>query len=244
MSDDAKGPSKSSAAPVDLKEASAADAEAGVVGASSGTLTALDRIRDTSDPEIGALYLLHEMVVTCPFTRPSQDQFIAECLRSGVSSGTVAAVVEQLSQSGDVYRARDLLLARAVRNGTITSKATQALLAESQNVHTSGKGGCNRPVAGATGDGHINMRVVLPAPKADVIAGLIQTLMLVSSLLLGFNHANYRMLHPTALADADARWEGYCANETHRDVLDQYHWCDEPPSTTLFFRSMWSFAGQ
>ena len=148
--------------------------------------------------DVSALHLLHYIATRCPKSRTTQDAAIGTLLKSGqASTEAVAILLESLSAAGSAYGARDALIVRLLRDGAITARETQDLLLQSEP---------EEPKPDAFSCSCKKKQVAVP--RAKVIQSVIQTLMTISALLLGFTHANFRMLWPDALDGADDRWVG------------------------------------
>ena len=82
-----------------------------------------------------------------------------------------------------------------------------------------------------------------PAPSFDSITNLIDTLLTLTTLLIGFTAGTYMMFGYEGMEDIESRWNNWCLrNDTTSDVLQYYDWCSSsrPLSHEFFSKSFWS----
>lgn len=82
-----------------------------------------------------------------------------------------------------------------------------------------------------------------PAPSIDAVTNLVDTLLTLTTLLIGFTAGTYMMFGYEGMEDIESRWKNWCLrNDTISDVFHDYDWCSSsrPLSHEFFSKSFWS----
>ena len=80
----------------------------------------------------------------------------------------------------------------------------------------------------------------LSCPTAEHIKTYLDTILLLSTLMLGFAISFLVSFDPEVLAAADLRWLGWCTNSTIRSLPQMDRWCEgidasQPMSNVLYY---------
>jgi hypothetical protein len=82
-----------------------------------------------------------------------------------------------------------------------------------------------------------------PAPTIDAVTNVVDTLLTLTTLLIGFTAGTYMMFGYEGMKDIESRWDNWCiSNNSISEVLHDYDWCasSRPLSHEFFAKSFWS----
>ena len=150
---------------------------------------------DSMDDDLAYLILLQFLNKTCPETPAEQDSRLGVMLRDGfISPAVVARVLDDRVRFGMICKVRDTYLAKLLRqDGVAPPQAVRLLFGQ-------------RSMEALSGRRSVRSRLCHGSPSAPVIRSLCETLLVITTLLLGFNQTNYRMLVPSLLQAVDLTW--------------------------------------
>jgi hypothetical protein len=84
-----------------------------------------------------------------------------------------------------------------------------------------------------------------PAPTIDALNDVVDTILMVTTLLLGFTAGTYMIFGHDDMIIIEKRWSDYCINSTDitLSAFNYRTWCedDQPLSHEFFYRAFWSF---
>ena len=83
-----------------------------------------------------------------------------------------------------------------------------------------------------------------PAPKLEAVSNVVDTLLTLTTLLIGFTAGTYMMFGYEGMEEIESRWGNWCiGNNSVGIVLQEYDWCSasRPLSHEFFSKSYWSF---
>ena len=83
-----------------------------------------------------------------------------------------------------------------------------------------------------------------PAPSVEVVTNAIDTLLTLTTLLIGFTAGTYMTFGYEGMEVIESRWNNWCINNNSiSETLHKYDWCSSyrPLSHEFFAKSFWSF---
>lgn len=82
-----------------------------------------------------------------------------------------------------------------------------------------------------------------PAPSIDAVTNLIDTLLTLTTLLIGFTAGTYMMFGYEGMENIESRWNNWCINNNSiSEVLHDYDWCGSSrPLSHEFFSDLLVF---